>query len=192
MRKLHFIRHGTTEGNARKLYYGASDLPLLPEGEALIQKNADIGKYPNPCGCALFTSGMLRAEQTFEIIYGDLPHGVLNDLREIDFGDFEMYTHEELLDRDSYRDFLNSGGMTAPPGGEHPDDFIRRVTACAEKLIKTGRGDAVVVCHGGVIGVMMGHLFPGANRNFYAWQPPPGGGYTLRVQNGVPVGFEEL
>ncbi len=79
MRRLHFIRHGTTEGNARKLYYGASDLPLLPEGEALIQKNADTGKYPNPCGCALFTSGMLRAEQTFNIIYGDLPHDVLDD-----------------------------------------------------------------------------------------------------------------
>jgi broad specificity phosphatase PhoE len=82
--------------------------------------------------------------------------------------------------------------MTAPGRRYTPKDFIRRVTACTEDLIKTGRGDAVVVCHGGVIGVMMGHLFPKENRNFYAWQPPPGGGYTLRVQNGVLVGFEEL
>ena len=30
--KLTLIRHGITEGNARRLYYGAADIPLLPEG----------------------------------------------------------------------------------------------------------------------------------------------------------------
>ena len=34
--KLTLIRHGLTEGNIRRLYYGAMDLPLLPDGiEAL-------------------------------------------------------------------------------------------------------------------------------------------------------------
>ena len=29
--KLTLIRHGLTEGNIRRLYYGAMDLPLLPD-----------------------------------------------------------------------------------------------------------------------------------------------------------------
>ena len=192
MRRLHFIRHGTTEGNKRRIYYGRSDLPLIPEGEQLIRQNADAGKYPQPDNCELFTSGMLRAEQTFELIYGQLPHEALPDLREIDFGDFEMFTHEELLLQESYQAFLKSNAADRPPNGEHPADFTRRVTACAMHLLQEHIGDAVVVCHGGVIGVLMAQLFPHIENNFFTWQPPPGGGYTLLVQDGVPAGFEEI
>ena len=30
--RLTLLRHGETEANRRRLYYGATDLPLLPEG----------------------------------------------------------------------------------------------------------------------------------------------------------------
>ena len=38
--KLTLIRHGITEGNARRLYYGAADIPLLPEGEEALRRLA--------------------------------------------------------------------------------------------------------------------------------------------------------
>ena len=47
--KLTLIRHGITEGNARLLYYGAADIPLLPEGEEC--RSAKVGKlrvFPMP------------------------------------------------------------------------------------------------------------------------------------------------
>ena len=43
--KLTLIRHGLTEGNIRRLYYGAMDLPLLPDGiEALHALRDEIGR----------------------------------------------------------------------------------------------------------------------------------------------------
>ena len=53
--------------------------------------------YPEGEGAALYTSGMLRTEQTFEAIYGERPHGRIPDLREIEIGIFEMKTFDEVL-----------------------------------------------------------------------------------------------
>ena len=35
--KIHFIRHGLTEGNLKHWVYGSIDVPLAPEGEADIK-----------------------------------------------------------------------------------------------------------------------------------------------------------
>ena len=32
--RLYLLRHGLTEANAKRLYYGKTDLPLSPEGRA--------------------------------------------------------------------------------------------------------------------------------------------------------------
>ena len=44
--KLTLIRHGLTEGNIRRLYYGAMDLPLLPDGIEALHALRDGGGYP--------------------------------------------------------------------------------------------------------------------------------------------------
>ena len=43
MKTLLLIRHGLTEGNVRRWYYGALDLPLCPDGEAALRKAAAAG-----------------------------------------------------------------------------------------------------------------------------------------------------
>jgi len=43
---IHFIRHGITEGNAKKWYYGWTDVPLLPEGVAALQNLCAQCIYP--------------------------------------------------------------------------------------------------------------------------------------------------
>ena len=45
--KLTLIRHGLTEGNIRRLYYGAMDLPLLPDGIEALHALRDGGGYPD-------------------------------------------------------------------------------------------------------------------------------------------------
>ena len=42
--KLTLLRHGQTEGSLRDLYYGATDLPVLPESLAALHESA--GRYP--------------------------------------------------------------------------------------------------------------------------------------------------
>ena len=66
--KLHLIRHGLTEGNLKGLYIGSgSDLPLCAEGRAQLKTlKKDFGYPQVPL---VFTSPMLRATQTAEILF---------------------------------------------------------------------------------------------------------------------------
>ena len=96
MNRLVLLRHGRTEGTERHLYYGATDLPLLEDGVQDLQLAAARGVYPSPDGFTFVTSGMLRANQTLRAIYGDVPFSVIGDLREVNFGIFEMKSYEDL------------------------------------------------------------------------------------------------
>ena len=42
--KLTLLRHGETDGSRRDLYYGAADIPALPESLAALHENA--AAYP--------------------------------------------------------------------------------------------------------------------------------------------------
>lgn len=86
--KLTLIRHGETEGSRRDLYYGAADIPVLPESLKALEEKAKAGVYPTAGHYCI--SGMLRTVQTLRALYGDVPYTVLPGLREMDFGDFEM------------------------------------------------------------------------------------------------------
>ena len=97
MNRLVLLRHGRTEGTERHLYYGATDLPLLEDGVQDLQLAAARGVYPSPDGFTFATSGMLRANQTLRAIYGDVPFSVIGDLREVNFGIFEMKSYEDLV-----------------------------------------------------------------------------------------------
>ena len=89
--KLTLLRHAQTEGSLRNLYYGAADIPALPESLSELHRRA--GDYPT--AQRYYTSGMLRTEQTLAAIYGNVPHTRLPGLREMDFGDFEMKSYED-------------------------------------------------------------------------------------------------
>ena len=43
MRRLTLIRHGLTEGNVRRWYYGALDLPLCEAGADALREAAAAG-----------------------------------------------------------------------------------------------------------------------------------------------------
>ena len=68
------IRHGITTGNIRRLYYGSTDVPLAEKGIQKIKENKEEGLYPSSPDAEYYTSGMLRTEQTLQLIYGDKPH----------------------------------------------------------------------------------------------------------------------
>ena len=90
------IRHCITEGNELRVYYGSTDVSLSERGMRLLREQKAQGMYPESEDAQYFTTGMLRTEQTLEILYGKQEHEVLEDLRELDFGEFEMKTYEQL------------------------------------------------------------------------------------------------
>ena len=173
MKELYLIRHGRTEANEKHQYCGASDLPLSDAGAAALERI----RYDIP-PCRFFTSGMLRTEETLQLLFGDVPHDTDLRFREIDFGEFELHTYEELKDREAYQQWIRKDGQTAPPNGESAEALQRRVLDGLQYLL-TQEEPAVLITHGGVIALIMDHLFPDEKKNRYQWQPQPGGGYRI-------------
>ena len=199
MGKIHLIRHGTTEANKAKMYYGSTDLPLSNEGVDIIADLAAAGVYPKADGAALYTTGLLRTEQTFFLIYGCREHQAIPELREYHFGEFEMKTHDQLAENDEYQAWINDKeGMTPCPKGESPNEFRVRVSAGFAKILENHKHEqnrdrnSIIVCHGGVISLIMGICFPDEERNIFQWQPEPGRGYTIHTDGSEPITFDEI
>ena len=62
---------------------------------------------------------MLRTEQTLRLIYGEAPHEIWPELREISFGIFEGKSYDELKGLAEYEAWLAGDWFgNVPPGGE--------------------------------------------------------------------------
>ena len=145
------IRHGLTEGNLRRLYYGASDISLSGKGEEELRRLAAEGIYPAAEEADFYTTGMIRTEQTLKLIYGKQEHQVLPLLREMDFGEFEMRNYEELKDDPTYREWISDkSGMTPPPGGESIQQFAARIREGFEDLKKRHALKILSMRHSGI------------------------------------------
>ena len=96
MAKWYLIRHGETEWNTLGKYQGSSDIPLSSKGiqqaEKLKEKMSSISLS------AIYSSDLQRAYKTAKPIA--LSHHLsiqpLDLIREINFGEWEGYTVEEL------------------------------------------------------------------------------------------------
>lgn len=192
MKRLVLVRHGLTEGNVRRWYYGALDLPLCGAGVRALQEAAAAGLYP-PVGAArVITSGLLRTEQTLALLCGPIAHERWPALREVAFGVFEGHSYDELKERADYQRWLTGDWFTnVPPGGESFAAAETRILTALEQLLAQPQ-DVWAVVHGGTILSIMQALFPQQQRNAYAWQPAPGGGYSidLAAHTYCPIGIQ--
>lgn len=172
---VYLIRHGKTLANERHLYCGSTDLSLSEKGrEELLLKRRGIS------GVRFLTSGMKRANETLEVLFGQVPYEEEPEFREVDFGIFEMKSYDQLKDTPEYQRWLaGNNEENVPPGGESGAQMRQRVLRAFGAL----QEDTVVVTHGGVIAAIMQALFPEENKSRYAWQPENGGGYVL--ENGT-------
>lgn len=200
---IHFIRHGLTEGNTRRWYYGWTDLPLLPEGVEALKGLRDAGIYPPLADADCYTSGMLRTEQTFQTIYGDVPHEVLPLMKEMNFGLCECRTFDEMKTMDFFDDWINDRtGTIAYPEGDSVETFHSRIRQGLKELLGYHRlkelshrhdgqdAISILVCHGGVIAACMETMFSGERANFWEWIPDPGHGYTVYFKDSEPERYD--
>jgi len=199
------IRHGITEGNERRLYYGSTNVPLAQRGIDELKQLRAEGIYPDAEGALIYTTGMGRTNQTLQLIYGDVPHGIIKDMREINFGAFEMKSYEELMAYEEYRDWITATNDTkAPPGGESIRHFNERVIRGFRELrarhsvrsLELRHHDqearSIIICHGGTISAVMAHIWPGVKDNMYGWIPDPGHGYLLLLKDDEICEYEEF
>lgn len=148
MTRLFLVRHGPTHA---KVMVGWSDLPAdLSDTAALSRLSAHL-----PDDATLVSSDLSRASATGDALQGSrprLPHDP--DLREINFGAWEMRSHGEIEaeDPDLIRAYWDFPGEVRPPGGESWHEVCARVDAAIDRLIQARPGgDLIVVAHFGVI-----------------------------------------
>ena len=204
--KIILIRHGYTEGNLKGWCYGRTDLPLSVRGRERTGELKRLGVYPDiPDSADCYTSGMIRTEETFRIIYGHRPHRVIHNLKEFNFGEYECRPFEEIRKDPFFKHWDEDRvGDIVLPGGESKNGFYSRVGTGLEELkefhrfkeesLRHEQEEAVslVVCHGGVIAGLMDIMFSGEKDNLWDWLPEPGTGYTVRLENGKPVYADPL
>jgi broad specificity phosphatase PhoE len=112
---------------------------------------------------AIYASPMRRVQQTLQqIVQHQTQHPViLDDLREVDFGAWTGFGWEEVQTRFgvSAYDWLDHLEHDAIAEAEPIDRFRRRVEQALHKLLAHEPGQTVaVVCHGGVIRMVLSQL----------------------------------
>lgn len=150
------IRHGEPEEAVRGRCCGRFDAGLSAAGGRQIERVAEL--LSSEPLTAIYTSPCRRAAAGAEIIARKHAARVAiePDLREIDFGDFEGRTYDDIAHSypDLYRLWMERPTEMQFPNGESFAAMRRRVTAALAGLRERHRGETVaLVTHGGVIRV---------------------------------------
>ncbi|MFJ4174341.1 histidine phosphatase family protein [Microbacterium sp. NPDC089696] len=184
MTLITLVRHGQTDWNLARRIQGSTDIPLNETGRADARSAA--GLLADTTHDAIYTSPLLRARETAEIIAGELgldaPQPVA-DVREREFGDGEGMLVAEYLEQ--YGDWL------APvPGAETLGAVADRALAAIDVIARDSRRrsapraeSVIVVAHGGVIRSLIDHVSGGtlprvgdvlANGSVHRFEASPG------------------
>ncbi len=180
-----------------------------------------ISIYPDISHCKVFTSGLKRTSQSIGILYPKIASASkigqtqaensantsknesfspVGDgtafieepaFQEIDFGDFEMKSYEELKNDERYKawverevDRIQNVHQTEAenpcPNGESWLQMKNRVLSSLENALKNYRSVAIFT-HGGPISAIMAYFFPNEGKSMYEWQSDFGEGYKITV-----------
>ena len=151
--RLLLVRHGEPEPSAHGRCYGKLDVALSDRGREQMKQTArELAAAPV---AAIYSSPRRRARQSAHIIADvhGLPLIVEDRLSELDFGDFEGLTYDQVAARDPefYRAWMDRPTEVTFPGGESFDIMRTRVIAALERIRELHRNQTVaVVTHGGV------------------------------------------
>ena len=151
--RIQFIRHGMTSANLDGKYIGKTDEPLCSEGVAELFKKLEERVYP-PVQ-KVYTSPLKRCTSTAGILHPETFAVAVEELAEMDFGDFEGKKAVDLMDTDEYRQFLKGGLDNPAPHGESMRSVIERcytaISFIVQDMMNEGLTNCAVVTHGGII-----------------------------------------
>ena len=171
-----FIRHGETRANTIGRWEGWTDPPLTPAGRRQAEALADRLTRDRAAAAALYSSPLIRAHQTAQIIgeHLKLEPQLVQDLKEIHFGQLEGISVLEMEERfpGLFARWQDKGDMAFEwPGGERRGDFFERAAAACERIGRRHPNAAViVVAHGGTIRACLAHLLPDLLRAWWTYK----------------------
>ena len=152
--RLVLVRHAEAEESARGRCYGSLDVGLSPAGRMQCVRLARA--LARERLAAVVSSPRTRALETAQAIAE--PHaldvGVDPDLQELDFGELEGRTYDEIAEAmpELYDAWMTTPTRVRFPGGESYADLERRALRAVERLrTEHTDGTVVVVTHGGIV-----------------------------------------
>lgn len=172
MTRVILVRHARTVWNSERRYGGHTNVSLDETGKNQVKKVAQrLKSYPIK---AVYASDLERAYQTAEAI-ADIHNLVINkfgELREINFGQWEGKTYDEIMLEEAQQLIMDSWIKdpyhTCLPDGESLTHLQDRVVACLKKIIaKHPEETIVIVTHAGPIWTVISHVLDVPLNNYW-------------------------
>jgi 2,3-bisphosphoglycerate-dependent phosphoglycerate mutase len=153
---LTFLRHGESVGNMENRFQGHADFPLTETGRAQVRALAERWQAEGRCFDRAFSSPLLRARETAEIICTALNVSLEldPDWMEIDNGLLAGLSDEEAqqaVPRPQFMTPYTRFGQT----GESRWELYLRAGRNIQRILEQAPGCYLVASHGGILNMTM-------------------------------------
>lgn len=165
---ISLVRHARTTGNLQKLYVGWTDDELV-ENQYLPVLDGSLQQ--------VYGSDLKRCRDTAACYYPNASYLAIPELRESNFGDYEMKSYEQLKNHANYRQWLTNVHQHHPPNGETLTELTERVLRGLLKIPQARNWH--LVSHGGPMRVLLVQFAPEPT-TFWDWQIGHDEQYILR------------
>jgi alpha-ribazole phosphatase len=179
---LYLFRHGITNWNKEKRYLGHTDIGVITSELSqlsILQKVLSRVDFDYVC-----TSDLRRCQETLAFL--SIPSQVIIDgrLREINFGNWEGKTYDDLKYQIAYQNWLENWEVYPIPNGESADTFKSRIESFFYELFQeavattpASNKKILIMTHGGVIRYLVSKYVP--TLSFWEIAVPHGHGLRL-------------
>ena len=141
---IYIVRHGQTEKNKANVLQGRSDVPLNEAGRQQAEEVRDRFREAGISFDLVYTSPLIRAVQTAEIIAGDVRQIVDERLIEMDYGPYEgmdlSNPAPEVLT--FFKDFVHN---PAPDGMEPLQAVVDRLGTFLEDIREEAAEKSILI-----------------------------------------------
>lgn len=201
--KLIFVRHGQTDWNLSKQFCGFSDVQMNKFGVMQAQKTAERLREEDID--YIYSSDLRRTVETAEIIrdllcsynsryYPDGPLEIIKreDLREMNFGNWEGITYNQMMKQDPKlgAEWSADSLRVRCPKGESLVDLYERANAAIDDIKANTEDDktVLIVAHSGVIRTFLSKDLVGDYNAYWHFEVINGG--IVKVEH--TAGFSVL
>lgn len=149
--KIYLMRHGETDYNKARCFYGSEDVPINATGRQQVLQLRDI--MADLEVSEVYTSSLKRAKETASLIF-DIAGIALSNLDEKGFGKWEGLTADEIEKQypKEWQAWLEAPFEVTPPDAEVFSHFQQRVWQVIDDLVHRHAQDSIaIVAHLGVL-----------------------------------------
>ncbi|SRR5579883_1298075 len=185
---LWLIRHPEPAGGAGRCY-GTLDLPLSETGK--LQAQALARKLAAEPLAAVYTSPRERCRYAASLLAEacGCPSEVVDDLRELDHGEWEGRAYDEIAaaDPELYRKWMTQPCEVRFPDGECLADVRQRVLPAAAALRARHRGEAIAaITHVGPLRIILADALGMPAEHMFRIGQSFGGANLIRYWGEIP------